>query len=430
MNFKKAAVLAVLGSFALGGSGCEVVRKFQAKEKAPDAQAQGSKELRLRVAPAGGDPEFPDGSQGETSLVSNGEEFVFKKTLRLPRNGGLFLVWSESALDSTIRDAHYSHQVQDSANRTSGAPDRAAASFDPIHRSWFLPLARLIEKRGVSAVSPADLHLIVLDLLLADGSRREFRIYLKLAGPMPALNLRKLDFQPGDAASANHGVVLRQELSNPHPMPLTAWLAADSSLSWKASIASSRWQERRGEPPLGPFWDRRESEVRVEPAELWIRRPGSADERLVLEESGFARLVLEPGEAVEIAWAVRPALDSVRCSLPAPFSREVRWTTRTRSHCRPGRGGEGECFGGDETLHSTRVTEETRVAGAQFSGELSIRLLVSEDWMDAEDLALELHADLDGTQGSVRDEVTSQAVQASSGDYVAAEATYPCQGVF
>ncbi len=193
--------------------------------------------LGLRILKSGADSAYPDlrateARQSFEDQVSMGDETVFKNIISLD-DKATFLVWNEMALGPPIREVFYEHRIQNGQNQVLGEVDRWPASFDEKNRNWFIPILKLV-KGAYQNANPMEVHLLNLDLFLANSERVRVKVRLRLSGPLPKITLQNLgkdsralsvqDFV-GDAQRGGK-LVLSEKVTNFTERPLYLWVRA------------------------------------------------------------------------------------------------------------------------------------------------------------------------------------------------------------
>ncbi len=181
------SILIALSQIVLTGCGSQA-RPPGAKNNPGSASTNSPSLLGLKIVKSGSDPAYPDfdSNSMESEQVATNDETVFKNVISLLDEKAAFLIWSEVAMGSPIREVFFEHRVQNTLNHVSGEVDRTAASFDENTRHWFIPILRLLNG-NISNANPNDVHLLNLDLLLANSDRIRVKVRLRFRGPLPKI---------------------------------------------------------------------------------------------------------------------------------------------------------------------------------------------------------------------------------------------------
>jgi hypothetical protein len=231
------SILIAFSQMMLMGCGAHSNRPT-AKEAASLGETASPSLLGLKIVKSGADPAYPDFNavSAETDQVATEDESFFKNVISLDDKAA-FLVWSESAMGSAIREAFFEHRVQSVLNHISGEVDRVAASFDEKTRNWFIPILKLLNG-NISNANPNDVHLLNLDLFLANSDRVRVKVRLRFRGPLPKIALVQLG---GDNrslsikeyildAEQNGKRLLTERITNPTTRHFQLWYRATNAI--------------------------------------------------------------------------------------------------------------------------------------------------------------------------------------------------------
>lgn len=325
---------------------------------------------------------------GEGSLQTLTQRSIIPKTVSLTASNGkprnLYLVWPEDSFGSSILEAHFVHQIQNSLNESEGGGQRFSVSWDQKGHRWFIFLSQLFEGNEAK-VNPADIHWVNLDLLLKDGTHRWVQIGLKLAGPMPRLVSKVLE---PVKVSDSEAFILREEWQNPTARKLVLWVRplASTRLKLRVQLAIPRYSQRKYQRPSGPVYEYQNSIAPFRVSSLSVYK-GSEElgefrwpEAEAFDSQNWEKLELDPHSVLTLEWRAEPQSGLPRCTVPLPEIHEFRWTMVNCDHVYFFESDHCPLPSSSQSIQSFKkiISETWTISSTWFEGKLDREIRVTE----------------------------------------------------